>query len=499
MKNDRGAAATTSTNGPSQLADTAAITIPKIDVDSAAVKALLKTGMSESEEVLEYLGGNIASDLKAAAAKAATRRDLALGPKSKLDETAVNASMDELASRAKAVAPFWVGPGVDDTASPGSERATPARKKAGETTTVKKEPAPAARAPLAPPAPKPPATAPAKPKPVSTKTDAPAKPKPTPPAREANSNHKMIPKMPTLPKPRLPAVDVKLPDINIPGVPELDGVAEDAIRALRVAMSRAPKYDDEDGDEKATEDGARSTSWSFAPIVADGIDKDDPDYREMVKERRRRRVRSASLPPPLTPEEKEARRVERQRLAAERAERRSAAEAERNAAVAKKVADALAAPPAETPSWMNARGTEIFKAVEAAVSKHPKGDAVKKPPSAAKTANASATKGEKPNGKRTAGKDAATEKPGATGTELFDQYSLVVQTKLETYAKQLGFADRTPEDEAAATKARLERRAKEIAKAEAAADKIEADDRHLEQTQTSPPSLTMGWRFIKKT
>ena len=183
MKNDRGATATTSTNGPSQLADTAAITIPKIDVDSAAVKALLKTGMSESEEVLEYLGGNIASDLKAAAAKAATRRDLALGPKSKLDETAVNASMDELASRAKAVAPFWVGPGVDDTASPGSERATPARKKAGETTTVKKEPAPAARAPLAPPAPKPPATAPAKPKPVSTKTDAPAKPKPTPPAR----------------------------------------------------------------------------------------------------------------------------------------------------------------------------------------------------------------------------------------------------------------------------------------------------------------------------
>ena len=129
MKNDRGAAATTSTNGPSQLADTAAITIPKIDVDSAAVKALLKTGMSESEEVLEYLGGNIASDLKAAAAKAATRRDLALGPKSKLDETAVNASMDELASRAKAVAPFWVGPGVDDTASPGSERATPARKR----------------------------------------------------------------------------------------------------------------------------------------------------------------------------------------------------------------------------------------------------------------------------------------------------------------------------------------------------------------------------------
>ena len=94
MKNDRGATATTSTNGPSQLADTAAITIPKIDVDSAAVKALLKTGMSESEEVLEYLGGNIASDLKAAAAKAATRRDLALGPKSKLDETAVNASMD---------------------------------------------------------------------------------------------------------------------------------------------------------------------------------------------------------------------------------------------------------------------------------------------------------------------------------------------------------------------------------------------------------------------
>lgn len=356
MKNDRGATATTSTNGPSQLADTAAITIPKIDVDSAAVKALLKTGMSESEEVLEYLGGNIASDLKAAAAKAATRRDLALGPKSKLDETAVNASMDELASRAKAVAPFWVGPGVHDTASPGSERATPARKKAGETTTVKKEPAPAARAPLAPPAPKPPATAPAKPKPVSTKTDAPAKPKPTPPAREANSNHKMIPKMPTLPKPRLPAVDVKLPDINIPGVPELDGVAEDAIRALRVAMSRAPKYDDEDGDEKATEDGVRSTSWSFAPIVADGIDKDDPDYREMVKERRRRRVRTSTLPPPLTPEEKEARRVERQRLAAERAERRSAAEAERNAAVAKKVADALAAPPAETPSWMNARG-----------------------------------------------------------------------------------------------------------------------------------------------
>ena len=73
MKNDRGATATTSTNGPSQLADTAAITIPKIDVDSAAVKALLKTGMSESEEVLEYLGGNIASDLKAAAAR--RRRD----------------------------------------------------------------------------------------------------------------------------------------------------------------------------------------------------------------------------------------------------------------------------------------------------------------------------------------------------------------------------------------------------------------------------------------
>ena len=124
------------------------------------------------------------------------------------------------------------------------------------------------------------------------------------------------------------------------------------------------------------------------------------------------------------PEEKEARRVERQRLAAERAQRRLSEEAGRNAAVAKKVADALAAPPAETPSWMNARGTEIFKAIETVVSKHPKGDAVKKPPSAAKTANAGkATKGEKPNGKqKTAGKDAATEKPGATGTELFDQY-----------------------------------------------------------------------------
>ena len=74
---------------------------------------MLKTGMSESEEVLEYLGGSVAYDLKAAAAKAATRRDLALGPKSKLDGAALNASLDELDLRAKAVAPFWVGPGVD--------------------------------------------------------------------------------------------------------------------------------------------------------------------------------------------------------------------------------------------------------------------------------------------------------------------------------------------------------------------------------------------------
>ena len=45
--------ATASTPGPSQLADTAAITLPKIDaIDSGAVKDMLKTGMSESEEVL---------------------------------------------------------------------------------------------------------------------------------------------------------------------------------------------------------------------------------------------------------------------------------------------------------------------------------------------------------------------------------------------------------------------------------------------------------------
>ena len=94
--------ATASPPGPSQLADTAAITLPKIDaIASGAVKDALKTGMSESEEVLEYLGGSVAYDLKAAAAKAATRRDLALGPKSKLDGAALNASLDELDLRAK--------------------------------------------------------------------------------------------------------------------------------------------------------------------------------------------------------------------------------------------------------------------------------------------------------------------------------------------------------------------------------------------------------------
>ena len=295
--------ATASPPGPSQLADTAAITLPKIDaIASGAVKDALKTGMSESEEVLEYLGGSVAYDLKAAAAKAATRRDLALGPKSKLDGAALNASMDELDRRAKAVAPFWVGPGVDD--APPQAAAAPALKKKAESPA--KESAPLATATKAA------APTPAKPKPPPPKAElTPAKPKPPPPAPKkapADAPKKMA--MPELPKVKLPAVDVKLPSIPAPTipVPELDGVAEDAIRAIRVAMSRAPKYDD-DGDGDG--DGA---GFNFAPNVSDGIDKDDPDYREMVKTRRRRPPRAASLPAPPTPEEKEARRLERARL-----------------------------------------------------------------------------------------------------------------------------------------------------------------------------------------
>lgn len=248
--------ATASPPGPSQLADTAAITLPKIDaIDSGAVKDMLKTGMSESEEVLEYLGGSVAYDLKAAAAKAATRRDLALGPKSKLDGAALNASLDELDLRAKAVAPFWVGPGVDD--APPQAATAPALKKKAESPA--KESAPLATAPKAA-APKAAAPTPAKPKPPPPKAElTPAKPKPPPPAPKkapADAPKKMA--MPELPKVKLPAVDVKLPSIPAPTipVPELDGVAEDAIRAIRVAMSRAPKYDDDDdGDGDAARDG----------------------------------------------------------------------------------------------------------------------------------------------------------------------------------------------------------------------------------------------------
>ena len=276
--------ATASTPGPSQLADTAAITLPKIDaIDSGAVKDMLKTGMSESEEVLEYLGGSVAYDLKAAAAKAATRRDLALGPKSKLDGAALNASLDELDLRAKAVAPFWVGPGVDD--APPQAATAPALKKKAESPA--KESAPLATAPKAA------APTPAKPKPPPPKAETPTKPKPPPPAPKkapAEAPKKMA--VPELPKVKLPAVDVKLPSIPVPEipVPELDGVAEDAIRAIRVAMSRAPKYDDDDG-------GGDGAGFKFAPNVNDGIDKDDPEYREMVKTRRRR-VRARLSPRP---------------------------------------------------------------------------------------------------------------------------------------------------------------------------------------------------------
>ena len=183
--------------GPSQLADTAAITLPKIDaIASGAVKDALKTGMSESEEVLEYLGGSVAYDLKAAAAKAATRRDLALGPKSKLDGAALNASMDELDRRAKAVAPFWVGPGVDD--APPQAAAAPALKKKAESPA--KESAPLATATKAA------APTPAKPKPPPPKAElTPAKPKPPPPAPKkapADAPKKMA--MPELPKVKLP-------------------------------------------------------------------------------------------------------------------------------------------------------------------------------------------------------------------------------------------------------------------------------------------------------
>jgi len=455
--------ATASPPGPSQLADTAAITLPKIDaIASGAVKDMLKTGMSESEEVLEYLGGSVAYDLKAAAAKAATRRDLALGPKSKLDGAALNASMDELDRRAKAVAPFWVGPGVDD--APPQAAAAPALKKKAESPA--KESAPLATATKAA------APTPAKPKPPPPKAElTPAKPKPPPPAPKkapADAPKKMA--MPELPKVKLPAVDVKLPSIPAPTipVPELDGVAEDAIRAIRVAMSRAPKYDD-DGD------GDGAGGFNFAPNVSDGIDKDDPDYREMVKTRRRRPPRAASLPAPPTPEEKEARRLERARLRREREERRAAEDAEREATAAKKIADALAAPPQPDPAWMTAKGTDILAAVESVVAKHPKGEAVKKPPSAEKAPPAKdATKGKRgPDPASSAAEK--TEVPGPTGAELFDRYAMIVQDKLEDVAKNLGLADQTPEDQEAATKARLEKRAREVAKAKAAADKAKAD------------------------
>ena len=122
---------------------------------------------------------------------------------------------------------------------------------------------------------------------------------------------------------------------------------------------------------------------------------------------------------------------------------------------------------------MTARGTDILAAVESVVAKHPKGEAVKKPPSA-ETKGKVAAKGKR-------GPDPAssavekTEVPGPTGAELFDRYAMIVQVKLEDAAKNLGLADRTPEDEEAATKARLEKRAKELADAKAAADKAKAD------------------------
>ena len=289
----------------------------------------------------------------------------------------MNASMDELDRRAKAVAPFWVGPGVDD--APPQAAAAPALKKKAESPA--KESAPLA------PAPKAAASTPAKPKPPPAKAETPAKPKPPPPAPKkapAEAPKKMA--MPELPKVKLPAVDVKLPSIPVPTipVPELDGVAEDAIRAIRVAMSRAPKYDDDDGGDDGDGDTA-GAGFNFAPSVDDGIDKDDPEYREMVKTRRRRPPRAASLPAPPTPEEKEARRAERARLRREREERRANWEdAEREATAAKRIADALAAPPKPDPAWMTAKGTDILAVVEAVVAKHPKGEAVKKPPSATK-------------------------------------------------------------------------------------------------------------------
>ena len=123
----------------------------------------------------------------------------------------------------------------------------------------------------------------------------------------------------------------------------------------------------------------------MAPNVSDGIDKDDPDYREMVKTRRRR-----PRAPRLSPRPRRRRR----RPAAAPSARgcdaikieaaRTAEDAEREATAAKKIADALAAPPRADPAWMTAKGTDILAAVESVVAKHPKGEAVKKPPSAEK-------------------------------------------------------------------------------------------------------------------
>ena len=170
-------------------------------------------------------------------------------------------------------------------------------------------------------------------------------------------------------------------------------MAEDAIRAIRVAMSRAPKYDDDDDGDG---DGDGAGGFNLAPNVSDGIDKDDPDYREMVKTRRRR-----PRAPRLSPRPRRRRRrrrgdFERARLRREREERKLAEDAEREATAAKKIADALAAPPRADPAWMTAKGTDILAAVESVVAKHPKGEAVKKPPSAEKAPPAKdATKGKR--------------------------------------------------------------------------------------------------------
>ena len=321
--------------------------------------------------------------------------------------------MDELDRRAKAVAPFWVGPGDDAPAGRGRSRAEEEGRVAGQGIGAARHGTKAA------------APTPAKPKPPPPKAD-PGRPShrrprsrrrpPTPRRRwPCPSCCGSPPRTPSFPDPRT----------YDPG-PELDGVAEDAIRAIRVAMSRAPVRRRRGGDG----DGDGAGGFNFATQTSDGIDKDDPDYREMVKTRRCR------LAPRLSPR---PRRRRRRRPATERAARRTSG---RSVAPPKTPARGddgeenrrrAAAPPPPDPAWMTAKARTYSprRAVVATPrarrsrSCRPRRRRPRRMP-AGKAWPAASSAAEK------------TEVPGPTGAELFDRYAVIVQDKLEDVAKNLG-------------------------------------------------------------